>query len=346
MKSIIIAIIISFALIAPCVSQEKQPPPLPPSDTQLIPERIEAVNVAVLRSDGVLIPFAQHRSGGGLGTGVWLTPYPRPEKYPEADPIPIANLKRAWFVQHEEHPRTWYTLPASGNKALTLRASEVVQVENHCASNWALLTNYPGAKKEEGHHRNVSVAFDAKVETESPTRLDDKGEEWSRLFSFIEAKFENDEKGEIANPTNAGRAGVLPQQGERAKTPLTVEKLYRHTSGTQRLYYFEAKKKYPKPNGAGDAGCESVSFFRGWILLDGEGEFSWLDRDLALTDCDGKETISSFPLALVTLKGRKFLIVEEHGYEYESYVVSELMKDERHAIGHIYRLLEVIGGGC
>ena len=59
-----------------------------------------------------------------------------------------------------------------------------------------------------------------------------------------------------------------------------------------------------------------------------------------LTDCDGIEVRSAEPLAALHLADRLFWILQEHGYEDESYVVAEIAPS-----GIRYRLT-FNGGGC
>jgi hypothetical protein len=42
-----------------------------------------------------------------------------------------------------------------------------------------------------------------------------------------------------------------------------------------------------------------------------------------LTDCDGKEVRTAEPLAALHLSNRLFWLLQEHGYEDESYIVAE-----------------------
>ena len=78
---------------------------------------------------------------------------------------------------------------------------------------------------------------------------------------------------------------------------------------------------------------------QGWVARVSEG-FTALQANATITDCDAKELRTWAPLVFVTADARTFVVVREHGYEDESFVVSELRDNGLH------RVLDVPGGGC
>ena len=291
--------------------------------------------VAVLRSDGVLVPFATYWQG------FWLTPWPAPEGTPP-ETNDLTNLPEAWFAQYEGQTTDWHANGPALRRRLKLRAARAVEVENHCGKNWGLQTDYAGETyKPNEHHRNVGVAASAPVEIVAPVKLDARGQ--ASVTSVIRRRFEEDERTWLARPDFARQAKLFPAAAARARRAPEIKTLYRvDASGGRRLYYFVAERRYPKPRGAEDEACESVSAMTGMLMQAGPGAAPLLvERQFALSDCDGKERGSSgLPLGLVREGKREFLIMEEHGYANEGYTIMEVLDKT------FRRLREVTGGGC
>jgi hypothetical protein len=70
-----------------------------------------------------------------------------------------------------------------------------------------------------------------------------------------------------------------------------------------------------------------VSASAGWLFRDSEGKVVVLDQNHAVDDCIEKEigmTLAYIkPLGTLIINGRTFVFVMEHGWEDESYVISE-----------------------
>jgi hypothetical protein len=301
--------------------------------------------VGVLRADGLVVPFVAYWQG------YWLTPWTKPAGSAD-DENSIADLTSAWFADEGDFPPVWYARTRAGRAPVRLRASRLVKSDNHCSTNWALQTDLPGARKPGARHReNVGVAASAPHESDAPARLDPRARDLAPLVALVRRSFDEEERATLAGrPRDATREGgpqgdarkeSFPPEAERRKRAPAVVKLYRHTaSGGRRLYYFEAERRYPKPAGANDRACENVSVLGGWLLQAGRAAPRLVEQHMTLTDCDAKEAASGRPLGLIRLRGREFLIQEEHGYESESYVLLELRGAE------LRRLRLIFGGGC
>ena len=60
-----------------------------------------------------------------------------------------------------------------------------------------------------------------------------------------------------------------------------------------------------------------------------DGSLTLLDSKTFLTDCDGKEVRTAVPLAALRMSGLWFWILQEHGYEDETYVIAEISRPVR-----------------
>jgi hypothetical protein len=65
-----------------------------------------------------------------------------------------------------------------------------------------------------------------------------------------------------------------------------------------------------------------------------------LDVKVFLTDCDEKEVRTAVPVAAIHVSDRAFWVLQEHGYEDETYLMAEIgSSDIRYPIA-------VSAGGC
>jgi hypothetical protein len=78
----------------------------------------------------------------------------------------------------------------------------------------------------------------------------------------------------------------------------------------------------------------------GWLVPADAGTHTLVDPRVFLTDCDLKEVRTGLPLAAFRVSGQVFWVVQEHGYEDETYVIAEIRETE------IRYVVEVNGGGC
>ena len=271
----------------------------------------------ILRADGTLVPFAQYGNGG------WTNPWPRLRQPPtsiyaeepqEFLPHSLGDLPEPWFKQCGKIPKKWYFRP-SAQTSQVLKASEVLQVENHSQTNWALMTDFPKQNTNDTHHRNIGIALNVNLTIEPVMQVQVSAAEAVELLSFVRQAFEN-----------AGNADL--------KT------LYRSSLrlNGEYLYYFEAETQRRKAPGSRDEGCNDISLFQGWISTDEKGGMGLLDSRVFVTDCDMKGPSFTTPLGIMKLKGTTYLFASEHGWEDESYLILGLDNSG------LYKVLETFGG--
>lgn len=320
-----ILLVVVFALFASATGdQVEQPLPSKPNE----PNEPNQFIGAILRADGTLVPFAQY------GTGGWSNPWPMPRQSAESIyaaptevlPHSLGELPEPWFRQCGTIPNTWYFWSSSAEPTI-LSASQVVQVENHSQTNWALLTDLTNKTPEKGHHHNLGVALSVNQKIEPMIAIKPESAEAVDMLPLINRLFDEAETAELK-----GKA--------RAKVKMSVTRFYRSNSsiGGLHLYYFETEKQYARPANSSDSECHDVSLFQGWIEASERGGLGLLDSRLFLTDCDRKGPSSATPLGIITLKDETFLLVTEHGWEDESYIILELTSSG------LQKVLETFGG--
>jgi hypothetical protein len=104
--------------------------------------------------------------------------------------------------------------------------------------------------------------------------------------------------------------------------------------------YFVAEKKYSTARSPQDAQCTAVTIMTGWLVPADTGTYAALDPKVFLTDCDAKEVRTAVPLGAFRVSNQLYWVIQEHGYEDESYLIAELRQSV------IRYPIEVNGGGC
>gem|GEM_PF-1195497 len=296
----------------------------------------EAFIVGVFRTDGVVVPFARYANQK------WTNPWPKSADAQADEPSTIADLPKPWYESFVKPPAEWdLSLPAGGT--LTVQTSKNIQVCSHCQKVWGLLSDYPNAKPAGRNEcvRTLGIALSKKRPAPTMERLTRTSPDWQQLLKFVSPEFDRAENAGLTEASQLYYAQI-PRAEERAKIPMSMLNLYRHqlTDQGEVLFYFEVSKEYAKPPEANDAGCNNISLFDGWASRDANGYLTLLDSHFSPTDCDMKEGGRIAPFALMKLDGKTFVVVEEDGYEGESYVIFEIRKDS------VHRVLETYAGSC
>jgi hypothetical protein len=223
-----------------------------------------------------------------------------------------------------------------------IKGSMMIKVRNHCQENWAVLCDFPGKPLIGGeHHRNIGVALDIDKWIDNPIEIINRSEERRRITSFIRPAFD---KSEGIKPPGFDLIKPYvhyPSNAERRKARLIISTLYRSSKPIdgRHIYYVEAKKEY-KFFSKTDPGCNTISFFKGWVVQNKRGGLRLIDSQYTLCDCDMKWATFTKLLGILPMRDRIFFITEDHGWEAESYRILEL-KGSR-----IKQVLNVYGGSC
>ena len=104
--------------------------------------------------------------------------------------------------------------------------------------------------------------------------------------------------------------------------------------------YFVAEKKYSTARYPEAAQCTAVTIMTGWLMPTDTGTYAVLHPRVFLTDCDAKEGRTAVPFGAFRVSNQLYWVIQEHGYEDESYLIAELRQSG------IRYPIEVNGGGC
>jgi len=290
--------------------------------------RADHFTASLLRSDAVLVPFAEYRNGR------WKNPWAKPKDFSEEEPNTLADLPEPWFAKGQLPPPLWHFLSRRG-KAHLLNASQVVQVENHCQKLWGIVSDLPKEEAVDARFGFVGVALNVDRKVSPSYELNKTQDEWTRLNSFIQSEFVKEEQ---ARATDLSKFLKPPRREEQKNKSITLAHLYQMTieNSGERLYYFEALKEYKKPIPTNDQTCNNV-FFNGWILTKSD-ELKVIDSQMGWKDCE--PGLDSIPMGLLNLDGEVFIFTVEFDYEGDRYLILKL--DE----SRMQTVLETYGGSC
>ena len=290
--------------------------------------RADHFTASMLRSDAVLVPFAEYRNGH------WKNPWAKPKDFSEEEPNTLADLPEPWFANGRLPSPVWHFVSQRG-KAHLLNASKVVQVENHCQKLWGIVSDLPKEETADARFGFVGVALNVDRKVSPSYELNKTQDEWTKLHSFIQSEFGKEEQ---ARATDLSQFLKPPRREEQKNKGVTLSHLYQMTieESGKRLYYFEALKEYKKPIPTNDQTCNNV-FFNGWILTKSD-ELKVIDSKMGWKDCE--PGVDSIPIGLLNLADGVFIFTVEFDYEGDRYLI--LKFDE----SRIQTVLETYGGSC
>lgn len=287
---------------------------------------------AVLRRDGVLVPFAAYRNGK------WSRPWPAPDGAVEI-PIALEDIPARWWGGTP--PTLTWTLWPSDGKPQPVRAVAPIRYQAHCLIGVGLRTEYRSARAipppPERPFPKDGVAVSGAVKIQPIEILEARAPEWDDFESRIPEAFteaENRALGAITRWRHPVPRGVRP------KTPTKIEALYRSSVGRDvgDIYYVEAVRRYDDPTQKD--GCDLVTFASGWVR-------PWkpvkerFDLSAAVTYCDRANVAFLFPFGVIRLESREpAWVVQAGGWDGEAYQVIETSRSGTKI------LVSAFGGSC
>ena len=284
----------------------------------------QTFTVAIVRTDGALVPFAAYDAGR------WERAWPEAD---EATHIrAVDSVPSVWRRRGHNVPDVWRVWPASGATPIQARIQGIEVVEAHCSNQVALKTNLSRTKAE--HPLKFGIALDTSsvaVDAVEEVRRSDSA--WAAAERAVRASFS---RLEIAQAARNGEQ--LPRETPVPVTEITA--LFREPKSPRSPLYFVAAKKYRTARSPQDSQCSASTRMTGWLVPSDDGTFTMLDAKVFLTDCDGKEARTGRPLAAFRVSDQLFWVLQEHGYEDETYLIAEIRESE------VRYPIEVNGGGC
>jgi len=290
----------------------------------------EPVTLAVLRGDGVLIPFATR-----IGTK-WDHSWPKPIK--EADvPLTLDDVPRRWWGKVMP-TRTWHAWQIDGTSS-QIEVERPVWYLAQCQQGVGLKTSLtarpPLPPPTRQPYPKLGLAATAPVAFQRIEPLRPTDAIWPQVAAALDkavllAEGKMDGKPRVNVPIPPKHP--MPA-AEQAKVAVRVEALYRMPLARDRfLYYVEATKTYGMPPMSaatkdrfptpGPDGCSFRTFAAGWFVAGAQGglpETLQLE-DVVLTSCGYEGVWLMLPLAYIADSARLW-IAQLSTRERESYAV-------------------------
>jgi hypothetical protein len=284
----------------------------------------ERFTLAIVRLDGRIVPFAAYDRGR------WEQAWPEADEATDGTPT-IDNTPSVWRRRGDQVPNVWRVWPSSGASRIDAHITGVEIVEAHCQRQVALATDLPEAQRD--HPFKLGVAVDSNLSLGSIEEVRRSDVVWKTAEQVVAANFSRLE----AAKAQADRVQLLPE----SPAPVAqITKLYREAKSPRSPMYFIADKNYRTARSPQDPGCNALTIMTGWLVPTELGTLILRDPKVFLTDCDAKEVRTALPLAALRVSDRLFWVLQEHGYEDESYVIAEVgSSDVRYPIA-------VNGGDC
>jgi hypothetical protein len=284
----------------------------------------QRVVIAIARSDGRLVPFAAYDSGR------WERAWPGADEAVESTSLDTAPS--IWRRRGEPMPALWRVWTGSGGASIHTRVLGVERVDALCSSQLALRTDLPIVRP--GQPISIGIATDSAVVPVAAIEEVPRSDRiWTAAEAAVMARFP---------ALEAARAEGAGQQLPR-EAPLPAPRLralYRGRESSQAPLYFVAERRFRTPRVPQDAECGVVTTMTGWLVAAGSGTFSLTEPAVFLTDCDGKESRTARPLAVVSLSGQLFWVLEDHGYEDQRFRIAQILETA------VTDVIEMYGGGC
>jgi len=287
---------------------------------QTPPGPSQRFEIAIVRIDGALVPFAAY------DREQWTQAWPDAWNYP--------GLRSIWQRRGEAIPGEWHVWRLSGGSAIDGHVTGRARVNAHCLDVPALLTDLPKAawQSNAAPVPTFGIATHGDVSVTTIERLNDADEAWQRAEKIVLADFDRRE--------TAAREESSQSVTETPSPRARLKELYRERDSASSPSYFVAQKVYRR-GPIGDPGCGPQTVMTGWLLPMPDGSHRLFAVKVFLTDCDWKGPSTLVPTAkIATTSGRSFWIAGEFGYEDESNVIFEIKR-----LG-VQRVLQTSGGGC
>jgi hypothetical protein len=288
----------------------------------------DRVLVALVRSEGVLVPFVEYAEGRWNNAGA-------------AAGTSQAAVPAVWFVRGGAAPRDWSVMLATGARRAA-QANSATLVQSHCSPQWGLLSDLGDQPLPLNTlRRQVGVAVAGPATVDGFETLDRAAPEVARLSVAVLRTFDLDEDAALARWTAAGKGRLQPVI-ERHAIPFAIEAAYRSriTVSGQRLVYLRVSRTH-RESAAASSPCTHVSVLDAWIFEDEQGRPTIATTSrFVMSDCARRDVRTGVPFGIVRVDGRAFVASVDYYGESEEYRISAVGGET------VRSIVSTFGGGC
>jgi hypothetical protein len=282
--------------------------------------------LAVVRNDGILLPFA------AFNGRKWSAPWPSLQRNfgPTTIELPVnlASVPREWWGGKE--PGAWRLWPRNSETSRPLTLSTPAMIQIGLTRQIGFRTDQPPVLPPVPPFElpfpkiGIAVAGDTPVTPILSVSL--LSAAWKTFAGALLADI-NKAEDRTLSAISASTSWRHPVKREvRAEVPPEFEAWYVMQAGTgdqreQRLSYIEAVKKYPlQPE---DEGCGLETFVSGWVHPDGNRTKTKASLNAVVTYCDRRGVSYMLPFGQMRVNDRAHWIVQMSGRDHEWYAVVE-----------------------
>jgi hypothetical protein len=311
------------AIVAAAAAAAGPVPVSPPAAAQSRGAAGESYTFAVLRRDGVIVPFASYDAGR------WLDRWPEPGWRIDI-PISLESTPKSWWL-HDTPAAAWTAWPVQG-ESRAIHVRNPVNLTVQCSRHVGLQTDYssiaPPVARDMQPHPKDGLATTGDVAVERVDVLAASSPEWARVLEAVKEPFAAAE----AKAISKGDRNFEKDPKRRAQYPVEIEVLFRSPGakpGTQVLY-FEAVRRYGRrPAGAVPVPVfpdrRPLTFGAGWAETDAAGTVSLRGQVLVeLSDNERENLLYALPLGAFQLGERRYWAAQVAGWGYERYEILEI----------------------
>lgn len=275
-------------------------------------------NLAVVRADGILIPFAQ------FDNGVWRPFWTAMSRsYPVTVPVALDDIDEDWW--REEPPSLEWTLKPHDGAPMTLRAVKPQSVYTPCSTQVGLATDYKPAGMLPPPHQapypKLGVAATGDVVIEPIAQVAQGSLEWTRVKKALDdQEFRN---AEVRALNDMGWSHPV-KSIERDKAAIDLQSVW-HVKDS-RFFYFEAMRRYPDPKPPkGKPACELVTYVAGYLWEDRSERLRPASVGALITYCHMERAMFLWPFGVIRDGAKQYWLFQSAGWAGEVYGVAEPM---------------------
>src|SRR5262245_10258880 len=301
---------------------------LAPGSVSAGAQQTDHLVLAVVRNDGILLPFA------AFNGRKWSAPWPFLHRTSGPTtielPVNLASVPRDWWGGKE--PGAWRLWPRQSETSRPLTLSTPAMIRIGLNRQIGFRTDQPPVLPPVPPFElpfpkiGIAVAGETPVKPISAVSL--LTPRWKVFVGPLLGDINKDEDrtlGAIGSSTNWRH----PVKREvRAEVPPELEAWYVTGVGTagQQVSYIEAVKKYPlQPE---DEGCGLETFVSGWVHHDAaQRQKPKTTLNAVVTYCDRRGVSYMLPFGQIRVNDRDHWIVQMSGRDHEWYAVIEATPD-------------------
>ncbi|MGE5361745.1 MAG: hypothetical protein ACM3NQ_22230 [Bacteroidales bacterium] len=304
------------------------------------PQPDRRFTLAVMRRDGILVPFASYDNGH------WYNRWPLPSDDPEV-PLSLAAVPPDWWGI--EGTNSSWTLWTPDGKARQVKVTGTLAFDAHCMTNVGLNTDYksmaPAPPLEQHHYPKDGLAITGTIPIEPVVVSEASDSMWKSLEQMLRPNINYAEVGLLRGlPLTDARFRLTPNGDpsiQRVAPKLEVVVAAAGIKPETLTVYFEATKRYEASDTTVARPCGAVTFVSGWVHRAAAGQ-GLLDNNVQsrLTDCTQWNVDFRTPLGVVRIAGKPFWIMQVARWGGEAYEVVEI-GDNRTTV-----VMSTAGGWC